>query len=256
MHLRVLGCHGGELPKHRTTCFLIDGVLALDAGSLTQTLSLAELDALDDIVVGHAHFDHVKDLPLISDLMVGRRDRPILIHASTECARTLRTHMFNDAIWPDFTRIPTKVHPVIKIKPFRPGSTFTVGQGGRYTIRTAPVTHPVESCGIVVTHGGASVAMSGDTGPTERLWKMVNRAPNLKAVLLETSFPNALQALADISGHLTPNTLKAELSKLEAPDAQVLLYHLKPAFIPQVKKELRSLGINARVLELDQRYEF
>jgi cAMP phosphodiesterase len=255
MRLRVLGCHGGELPQHRTTCFLVDGVLALDAGSLTQTLSLVEMDRLDDIVVGHAHFDHVKDLPLISDLMVGRRDRPILIHASTECARTLRTHMFNNAIWPDFTRIPTKAHPVIVIKAFKPGATFKVGRTKRYTIRTAPVTHPVESCGIVVSDGKSSLAMSGDTGPTDRLWKMVNRAPHLKAVLLETSFPNNLQGLADVSGHLTPNTLREELKKRTVRDAAVLLYHLKPAFVAQVKKELRTLAIDARVMELDEVYE-
>ena len=35
MKLSVLGCHGGELPRCRSTCFLVDGSLAIDAGSLT-----------------------------------------------------------------------------------------------------------------------------------------------------------------------------------------------------------------------------
>jgi cAMP phosphodiesterase len=255
MRLRVLGCHGGELPGHRTTCFLVDGVLALDAGSLTQTLTLEEMDRLDDIIVGHAHFDHVKDLPLISDLIVGRRERPIIVHASTECARTLQKHMFNNAIWPDFTKIPTKAHPVITIRPFKPGATFKVGRQNRYTIRTAPVTHPVESCAIAVSDARSTLVMSGDTGPTDRLWKMVNKLAHLKAILLETSFPNALQGLADISGHFTPNTLKAELEKMTAKDVDVLLYHLKPAFVAQVKRELRELALDVRVVELDEVYE-
>jgi hypothetical protein len=38
MKLRVLGCHGGELPGCRSTCFLVDGSLALDAGALTASL--------------------------------------------------------------------------------------------------------------------------------------------------------------------------------------------------------------------------
>ena len=54
MKFQVLGCHGGELPKHRTTCFLIDGVLALDAGALCSTLSLEQLCKVDDIVVSHS----------------------------------------------------------------------------------------------------------------------------------------------------------------------------------------------------------
>lgn len=253
MKLRVLGCHGGELPGHRTTCFLIDDVLALDAGALTQSLELPQLDKLGDIIVSHSHFDHVKDLPLLADLMVGRRDEPVTIHASTECAKTLRENMFNNALWPDFTKIPSRANPVFKIKPFRPGSKFEVG---KYTVRTVPVTHPVESCGFVVSNGKSAVAMSGDTGPTDKLWALLNDTPHLKAVLLEASFPNALQGLADISGHLTPNTVKSELTKLNRNGAMVMLYHLKPAFVAQLKKELIALQIDARVLELDERYEF
>jgi ribonuclease BN (tRNA processing enzyme) len=253
MRLRVLGCHGGELPKHRTTCFLIDGVLALDAGALTQSLSLAELDRVDNIIVSHSHFDHVKDLPLLADLLVGRRDTPVVIHASVECAKTLRDNMFNNALWPDFTRIPTKANPVFKIKTFKAGASFKVG---KYAIDTVPVTHPVESCGIVVTSGKSALGMSGDTGPTDALWELFNSTKNLKAVLLETSFPNELQGLADISGHLTPNTVKSELTKFVRNGTQVMLYHLKPAFVPQVKRELKSLAVDARVLELDQVYEF
>src|SRR5262249_9460895 len=156
----------------------------------------------------HSHFDHVKDLPLLADLLVGRRKRPITVYASTECARTLRTNMFNDALWPDFTRIPRKSNPIIQIRSFRAGSTFRVG---KYRIQSIPVSHPVESCGFVVTDGKSSVAMSGDTGPTEKLWKVLNATPKLQALLLETSFPNEQQRLADISGHLTPNTLREEL---------------------------------------------
>lgn len=247
----MLGCHGGELPKYKTTCFLIDGVLALDAGALTGTLSLERLCKVDDIVVSHSHFDHVKDLPLMADLIVGRRDTPVTIHASSECAKTLRENMFNNSLWPDFTRIPTKKSPVLQIKSFRAGATLKIG---KYSVRTVPVTHPVESCGFVVTDGHNAVAMSGDTGPTERLWEVLNGTRNLKAVLLETSFPNRLQQLADISGHLTPQTVRTELTKFERNGAAVFLYHLKPAFVPQLKKELEGLPVE--VLELGDTFEF
>jgi ribonuclease BN (tRNA processing enzyme) len=249
--LHVLGCHGGELPKYKTTCFLIDEVLALDAGALTGSLSLEQLAKVDDILVSHSHFDHVKDLPLLADLIVGQRNRPITIHASTECAKTLQANMFNDSLWPDFTKIPTRKAPVLKIKPFKAGSSFKIG---KYQITSVPVTHPVESCGFVITAGDSAVAMSGDTGPTEKLWKVLNKTKNLKALLLETSFPSKLQKLADISGHLTPTTLRGELAKFNRNGTEVLLYHLKPAFVPQLKKELE--GMPVAVLELGDRFEF
>jgi ribonuclease BN (tRNA processing enzyme) len=249
--LQVLGCHGGELPTCRTTCFLVDDVLALDAGALTGTLDLERLCKVDHILVGHSHFDHVKDLPLLADLVIGRRDKPVTIHASRECARALRENMFNDALWPDFTRIPSRKDPVLKIRTFRAGSTFDVGP---YRVRSIPVSHPVESCGFVISDGESTLAMSGDTGPTERLWKVLNQTENLKALLLETSFPNAMQALADVSGHLTPRTLTSELTKFRRNGAEVLLYHLKPAYVAQLKRELRGLPVE--VLELGDRFEF
>jgi ribonuclease BN (tRNA processing enzyme) len=249
--LQVLGCHGGELPRCKSTCFLVDGVLALDAGALTATLPLEEVCRVDDILVTHSHFDHVKDLPLLADLVVGQRDRPITIHASSECARTLRDNMFNNSLWPDFTKIPTAKKPVLQIKPFKAGSTFKIG---KYQVQSVKVSHPVESCGFVVTNGGVSVAISGDTGPTDKLWKLLNKVRNLKAVLLETSFPNRMQELADISGHLTPQTLKTELGKFQRNGAAVLLYHLKPVFVPQLKKELQ--GMPVEVLELGDTFEF
>lgn len=253
MKMRVLGCHGGELPGHRTTCFLIDDVLALDAGALTQGLQLEALLKVDDIVVSHSHFDHVKDLPLLSDLLVGRRDKPVTIHASTACARTLRESMFNNELWPDFTRIPTRANPVLKIQSFKPDEPFNVG---KYQITPVPVSHPVESCGFVISDRKVAIGMSGDTGPTDELWKVFNAAKNLKAVMIEASFPNSLQGLADISGHLTPATVASELLKLKKPQAQVFLYHLKPAFVPQLKKELREHVKGGEVLELDDVFDF
>ncbi len=244
--MEVLGCSGGELPRHRTTCFLVDGRLAVDAGALTQSLSLERLLALEDVVLTHGHLDHVKDVPLVADLLVGRRRRPLRVHASPECARTLRESVFNDALWPDFTRIPDARRPVLEIRTFAPDRPFRIG---RYAVRPVPVSHTVESVGLVLSDGRAAFAVSGDTGPTTRLWERVNAERRLGALLVELSFPNALQALADVSGHLTPRTLAGELAKLERNGFPVLLYHLKPAHAAALKRELAALRLpRVRVL--------
>lgn len=251
MKLKVLGCHGGELPDCRSTCFLIDDRLALDAGALTSTLMLEDLDKVDDILLTHSHFDHVKDLPLLTDLIVGRRQKPVTLHSHKECIDTLKKNMFNNVLWPDFTGIPTKKKPTLKLNPFKAGATVKVG---KYTVQSVLVSHPVESCGYVISDGKTAMAISGDTGPTVALWKLLNKQKGLKVLLLETSFPNEYQALADVSGHLTPQTLEAELKKLKATDCQVLLYHLKPPFVDQLKEEVAHLPV--RVLELNDTFEF
>jgi ribonuclease BN (tRNA processing enzyme) len=105
------------------------------------------------------------------------------------------------------------------------------------------VHHPVESVGFVVSDGKAALAISGDTGPTVAFWKRVNASPGLKALLVELSFPNDLQGLADVSGHLTPNTLATELTKLDHNGVPVLLYHLKPAYAAQLKREVAALKL-------------
>jgi ribonuclease BN (tRNA processing enzyme) len=251
VRLRVLGCHGGELPGCKSTCFLVDGRLALDAGALTSTVPLNELARIDDILLTHSHFDHVKDLPLLADVLVGQRNTPVTIHSNTECIRTLKRDLFNNALWPDFTKIPTKKNPVFALRSFRASSTISVGP---YQVKAVPVSHPVESCGFVVSDGDVALAISGDTGPTEQFWKALNRRDDVRVLLLECSFPNALQSLADISGHFTPQTLEQELNKFDRRDCEVLLYHLKPAFVAQLKAEVAHLPV--RVLELGDTFDF
>ncbi len=254
MKLRVLGCWGGELLERRTTCFLVDDHLAIDAGALTASLSLDELVKVDHILLTHAHFDHVKDVPLLVDLVASRRDRPVVVHGSTGCARALRDHVFNGELWPDFTRIPRVTSPALAIEPFAPGRPFRIG---RYRVVPVRVKHPVESVGFVLSDGDDAVAISGDTGPTTALWRTVNAAPDLRALLVETSFPTRLQSIADVSGHLTPRTLAEELAKVEHEGLPVFLYHLKPAFEVELRRELAGLKRrDVRILRMGDEFHF
>jgi len=240
VRIQILGASGGELPGLRTTCFLLDGELAIDAGALTSTLELPQLERIGHILLTHAHFDHVKDVPLLADLLAGRRRRPVVVHASQVAVRTLRRHLFNGKLWPDFTRIPSRSRPVLRFRPFEPGTPFRIG---RYAVTPVKVRHTVESTGFVVSSGGASFAISGDTGPTRAFWRAASEAPGLRALFVETSFPSVAQWLADLSGHLTPRTLVGELSKVKREPVPVYLYHLKPAWEAALRKEIAGLKL-------------
>ncbi len=252
MRLRVLGCHGGELPGCRTTCLLLDGHTTLDAGAMTATLSLPELLAVDDIFLTHSHFDHVKDVPLLADLVVGRREKPVRVHGTKECLDTLAQSIFNDRLWPDFTKLPSVEHPVLELVPLAPGEPVSV-RG--LTLTAVSVKHPVESVGYLLESGGRCLAVSGDTGPTEALWEAVNARDDVAALFIELSFPNEMQWLADVSGHFTPQTLALELKKIRG-EAPVFLYHLKPAFLEALQREVRALqNPRLKILQLDDELE-
>lgn len=254
MKIRVLGCHGGELPGFRTTCFLVNGKLCIDGGSITGSLPLEDILQIDDIFLTHSHFDHMKDVPLMTDLLVGKREKPVVVHGPRETMEAMSSDVFNNRVWPDFRVIPTKEKPVLAFETV-PIQTKVSCQG--LTIRAVPVHHPVYSVGYILEGDKSTVAFSGDTGPTDELWKTINATPNLKAVFLELSFPNTMQWLADLSGHLTPKTVMSELEKLDRRGAKICLYHLKPAVIDEVKAEVKALKKDfLHVCELDEVYDF
>ncbi len=242
MELRVLGANGGELAGHRSTAFLLDGRLAIDAGAITSTLNLKEVYKIEHVVLTHSHFDHIKDLPLLSDLIATRASRFVYLHANPHCIGALRRHVFNDVLWPDFTVIPTRRLPVLRLKPFAIGGRKKVG---RFDFRSVLVSHPVPTSGYIVSDGTGSFAISGDTGPTEKFWKVCRATPNLKAILVECSFPNEMGALAVTTGHLTPKLLVSELAKLGDSLPRIYLYHLKPAFEARIRRQVRAMAVHA-----------
>jgi len=249
VELRVIGCHGGETPKHRTCAFVVDDVLAIDAGSLTSGLEIGDQARLEACLVSHAHLDHIRDLATIADNRCQMGSPPLVVAGTRETLRALRTHFFNNLVWPDFASIPNREHPTIRYLELEPEKPVSVAG---HLVRAVMVTHTIEAAAFVVEGKDGAIAYSGDTGPTERLWEVLNAQQNLKALLMEVSFPNREQWLATVSGHHTPRTLESELKKYRAPqDLPTLLYHIKPVFQAEVERECATLkGLNMQVLQL------
>ncbi len=238
MEIEVLGSHGGESPDCRLTCLLVEGSIALDAGSLTQALPIERQVEVHSILLSHSHMDHTSALPFFIENVYGQSSGAIDLYASEATIYAIRKYLFNNATWPDFTRLPNHLLPAVRFHEIRSGEPFEI-DGVRFT--PIPVDHLVPTHGFLIEKDGAAVLWSSDTGPTQRLWEIANRTRNLKAVCLDTSFDNSLQQVADLSLHLTPRTLEEELRKLEV-DVPVLLHHLKPPCIERIHAEVRALG--------------
>jgi ribonuclease BN (tRNA processing enzyme) len=255
MRLRVLGCSGGIGGRHlRTTSFLVDGDVLIDAGSGVGDLPLAELARIDHIFVTHSHLDHVTSIPFLVDTVGGMRDKPITIHATAPTIEILRNHLFNWAIWPDFTEIPTAEAPFLRYEEIELGRTVTLA-GRRFT--AVPAIHAVPAVGFHLDSGRGSLVFTGDTGPNDELWKIVNQIENLKVLIIETAFSNKERYLAEISRHLCPSMLAEELAKFERR-ADIWITHLKPGEIELIMEEIEgSAGaLRPRMLQNDQVFEF
>lgn len=255
MELRVLGCHGGETPNHRTTSFLVDDRIALDAGAITSRLELSEQMKLEGVLVSHAHMDHIRDLATLADNRCQLDAPPLVVAGTAATLEALKLHFFNDRLWPDFSEIPSKSQPTVifhELPLDRPSTLLG------YDVTAVAVNHTIDAAGLVVSNATGAIGFSGDTGPTDRLYEILNATANMKALLMEVSFPNELQKLATMSGHHTPQTLAVDLAKLTAPrDLEVLLYHIKPPFQADVERECAKLrNLDLRVLALDDHFQF
>src|SRR5690606_24101058 len=96
MRLRVLGCSGsigGQ--QNRTTSFLVDQDILIDAGTGVGDLSLAELALIDHIFVTHSHLDHVDSIAFFLDSVGALRPTAVTVHATAPTIEVLKRHLFN-----------------------------------------------------------------------------------------------------------------------------------------------------------------
>ncbi len=253
MRIEVLGSFGGQSDQCRTTGLVINGQLALDAGSLGQALPLERQRLIDTILLTHSHMDHTNSLPFFVENVYDEGSGEITIWASEATTYAIRKYLFNNDAWPDFTRLPNNLLPVVRFQELTEEDPVVL-KGVRFT--PISVEHRVPTFGFLIEHGDAAVLWSSDTGPTFRFWEIANQSPNLRAICIETSFDNSMQEIADLSLHLTPSSLATELGKLER-NLPVYIHHMKPPCIDRIRRELATLADpRIRLLEQGRTYEF
>jgi len=242
MKISVLGCSGGGSLGYGLSSFLIDETLLFDAGSVAQKLSIEDQLKINGVFVSHCHFDHIRDLPMIVDNFLVQPGRTLKVYALPSVIEALKKHIFNDWVWPDFTKIPNSSNPVLTFVEVREGSSINLGD---YTVIPVLTEHTVPSCGYLLK-GEKSVFYSGDTGPGSRFWKdFEDNWPD--ALIIEVSFPDFMENIALASKHYTPKLLFEELSLLKTKPKELLVFHLKPMFRDEIIKELKHYGENSGI---------
>lgn len=258
MHIRVLGAHGSELlvPNRNTLqlCqsvgFLVNQQLMIDAGTISAALTIEEQIRIRYVLLSHLHLDHIKGLVSLVDNLVGVAASHVIVMGTRSILEGLRTYIFNDQVFPNFFSLPNSKNPILRelcVEPYR--ETWIAGVG----ITPVPVNHTVPTVGFLIQDLSTAWVYSADTYQTEPIWQIVRDNPNVKAAFIETSFPNEMGDLAQISKHLTPALLAGEFEKIGKPDLPVYVYHVKPALQQPITSQLDALGIpNLSVLKEGQ----
>lgn len=255
MKLHVLGCAGGIGGREQlTTCLLLDHDILIDAGTGLASLDLEALVHIDHVFISHSHLDHVAGLAFLLDTVMGRRTSPVTVHASEKVIATLKSHLFNWLLWPDFAQIPNEQHPILRWEPLAAGCTLDLN--GRL-ITAYPVNHTVDAVAYWVHNNHKGFLFTGDTVTTPALWPRFVNESKLEKVIIDCSFTNAELELANLSKHFCPQTLVQDIAPMPQ-SLEFLIYHLKPGQEEQIMQELRDAG-GKRVftaLKKSDRYSF
>ena len=255
MKVRILGCSGGIGGRHlRTTSMLVDQDILIDAGTGVTDLSLDELAMVDHVFITHSHLDHIASLPLMIDSVADLRDKPVTIYATEATLEILQNHIFNWAIWPDFSEIAIREVAVMQYQAIRVGEKRRFGER---TITAVPAEHTVPAVGYHLDSGAGSLVFTGDTTTNDSFWPVLNKIANLRYLIIETAFSDREKRLAVMSKHLCPSLLREELAKLER-EAMIFITHLKPGQIELIMGEIEACACDYKPLMLqnNQIFEF
>lgn len=236
MHLRVLGCSGGFGAGLRTTAFLVDDDVLIDAGTGVGDLTYEEMRRIRHVFVTHSHLDHVASLPLLVDTLFDELAEPLVVHAQQPTIDALRDHLFNGQIWPDFSALPDAASPVLRFEPIEPGGTCRVGER---TFEAIPVVHTVPAVAYRCSNSVAAFCFSGDTSTNDTLWPVLNDGRPVDLLIVEVGFPDDEAELAQLSRHYCPELLAADLGKLDGWPP-IAVTHLKAGHEAETMAQLRA----------------
>jgi len=236
--IRFLGTHNAESRNTRLVSFLIDDVLAVDAGSLVSELTFPEQRKIKAILLSHGHYDHIRAVPAFA---FNNSDRTTKVIATPQTLEILSSHLIDSVVYPEFTSdasfLQKATIKLVPLEPFKPQNI----EG--YEVMAVPVPHPLDGVGFEITSSdGKTLFYTGDTGPgLSSIWG--NISPQL--IIADVTWPNSLSTAARDAGHLCPKMLEKELAefrRLKGYFPRVVIIHLSPQHEPEIEREVREVA--------------
>jgi ribonuclease BN (tRNA processing enzyme) len=254
MKVRIVASTCGGISKLQyASSYIVDNRLAIDAGCLGMSRTPGEQASIRHVFLTHSHMDHIASLPIFLENAFDPGQEPVTVYGAPAVLESLQRHIFNGVIWPDFVNLSIGGHPLVKLVSLSEESTVRIGA---LSVVPVAVPHLVPAYGYIVTDGASTVVFGGDSGPTDRIWELARNSPEPFYVFLEACFPDEMQSLATISGHLTPALFAEEVRKVQGAK-KIVAMHIKARFHDRVVEELMALRIPSLVIgEAGHEYDF
>ncbi|MCH8492509.1 MAG: 3',5'-cyclic-nucleotide phosphodiesterase [Idiomarina sp.] len=251
MKIDVLGCSGGLSDSGGSTCIRICEYAIIDAGTGLSSLPLAEMRKIRAVVLTHAHMDHIAALPLFLSNMFDNNGQQVTVYAQAHTIQTLRENIFNNAIWPDYTVLPTPERPILQFVEIQPGDRFNLAEagaggvaaGGGVDITVFPVDHTIPTVGVSARIGGEQFVFSSDTTAGALLDAELAKLGTIDIFMLECSFTDDMHELAVRTKHMTPSMVRTTVANMAMRPKQVWISHLKPSCAEALRTDLHDFFV-------------
>ena len=244
---------GTASQRQHLSCLIIDDRVAVDAGSLAMAATDRHRSELRDIVLTHAHLDHIAGLPLFVDDLFATLESPIRIYALKSVIDVLERDVFNWSVFPRFSELNNGRTAAMEYRPVDIGEDFSIGD---LTFQMFEANHGVPSAGLVINNGNSTIAVTGDTGNLEGLENVLLDEPSMNAVFIECAFPDELSAIAENSHHMTPSKLASELGRVST-ECPIYIFNIKANYRDQVVCQLEALAVpRLEIAEIGAVYSF
>lgn len=236
-----LGASGGRNDKVRSTCLQVGKSILIDVGNAAQ-IQDDDMQKIEHIFLTHSHFDHIADLPFLIEGGFVKRENTLNIYGLKKTLDSVKNHIFNWEIWPDFSKIPLlngkESLKFIEIEEF---SSYKIEE---FSFKPIRMSHTVESCGYVIgsaEDNNSSIFFTSDTKSCKAIWEELNQNKKIHSLVIDVSYPSNMEELSLKSGHFTPALLQEDLKLLSRNDLAIYIYHLKPSLYEQTKDEIETL---------------
>jgi ribonuclease BN (tRNA processing enzyme) len=238
LEIRFLGTHNAETKNTKLASFLIDNIIAVDAGSLTTELSYKQQEKIKAILISHGHYDHIKAIPAFA---FNNPDKTTPVYASNKTLEILSSNLVDGIIYPNFTKKNSFLKkPSLKFIELKSLNQIDIGE---YQVKAVSVNHPLDALGFEITSkDGKKIFYTGDTGSgLSNVWKQISA----DILIIEVSFPNRFETAVKNAKHLCPILLKTELidfKKINGYLPQIYVIHMNSKLEGEIKKEVNTVA--------------